>query len=182
MKKALPVILIVGGIVIAAITYFGYRAANKTSDVEVLQRAIIQQQLDEERKAADLGKLGKQPLQPPAECADVTTAIFFNLCELEGDAGAPEPDWTSAASAPEQVCILAALHRTNEHAYRLQQRQYGDEQRAAARAIDFACDVAAATLYAEGIGYGDTDARAVDLLTAFFAERTESHYGPRRSY
>ena len=182
MSKKLPAILIIGGVVIGAIALFGFRSVNKPSDAELLNQAILDAQAAQRATAARLDEQRKQVLTPPAECESITTRMFFDICETEPYPGQTPPPWNQGLSEAEQKCMLETLHATNDHAFALQQQEYGREPPSDMGVIYFACDVAAATLHADGIGYGDLDASAPELLAAFHRDRASTYYGPERSY
>ena len=158
MKKIWPVVLILGG------------------------EAILEMQAQEEKQREEAARLMATVLPTPGSCADVTTGIVFAICEGETEDGAPLPDWTAMASPGEQACILDAFHQTNAHAYRIRREDYDGAAPDDVRVKTFVIDLCEAILWSDGIGWGDTHSPLPALIDAFYADRAESRFAPKRSY
>ena len=180
MKKFLPIMLVAIGFAIAAISYFGYQAASRPSDMEVIRDVLAKQR----RAAEDLATLAKQPPAVPVECRGITSGIFFHVCELDpNDPSKPVPNWEGAGTAEDRSCVAAAFHQTSELAFRLQQRKYTQAAPSSKSIVYFSCDVSHASLYMEGsYDWADANTPLDELLTAYFKDRAETIYGAKKSY
>ena len=178
MKKHLPIILIVLGLAIAAISYFGYQAVNKKSDIQIMQEYVRSQ----DNKQAALVELAKKVLDAPESCKQVKALPFLGICELEPYEGNPAPTWYTGLNDFEKNCIVQAFHVTNEHAYKFRDSEYQSEAPSDIKVIDFSCDVSAATLFDDNIDYEDPNATAAELLESFYRERAGTRSGPKISY
>ena len=182
MNKIWPVVLILGGIAIAAIVWFGMKSVKTKSDTELLNDAIFEMQAQEEKQREEAATLMATVLPTPDSCAGVTTGIVFAICEGETVDGGPLPDWTAMASPAEQACILDAFHQTNAHAYRIRREDYDGAAPDDVRVKTFVIDLCEAILWSDGIGWGDTDSPLPALIDAFYADRAESRVTPKRPY
>ncbi len=182
MNKKLPIILIVGGITIAAISFFGYQAVNKKSDIQVLQEAMRSYENAEAKKQMEFIELGKKILVTPAVCEQVKALPFFGICELEPYEGEPAPVWNNGLSEAEQNCIVQAFHTTNSHAFKFKEAEYLREVPSDIQVINFSCDVMGAILFTDNIDYDDPDATASELLEIFYRERAGTRSEPKISY
>ncbi len=182
MNKIWPVVLILGGVAIAAIVWLGMKSVNTKSDVELLHEAILEMQATEARQREEAVALMATVLPAPDSCAGVTTGIVFALCEGETEDGGPLPDWTMMASPAEQACILDTFHQTNEHAFTIRREAYDGAAPNDARLMAFVSDLCGAVLWSDGIGWGDTDSPLPALIDAFYVDRADSVVAPTQSY
>jgi len=182
MKQRLPIILITLGFVIAAISYFGYQAVNKKSDIEVLQETMYSYINAEANKKAALTELGKKIIDAPAVCDQVKALLFFGICDLEPYEGQPVPAWNKGINTAEQDCVVQAFHATNEHAFKFTGDEYQSEVPTDLRVINFGCDVTSVILFDDNISYDDPDASASELLESFYRERAGTRSEPKISY
>ncbi len=180
MKKFLPLMLVVMGVAIAAISYFGYQAVNRPSDMDIIRGVLAQQR----QAVEDLAVLAKQPPEVPAECQNVTSSIFFDICDLDpNDPEKPVSDWERVGSVEDRGCVEAAFHVTNERAFTLQQRSYSKAAPVSKDIVYFSCEVTQASLWMEGTyEWGDADTPLDAILTAYFEDRADSTYGAKKSY
>ena len=171
-------LVIVGLAMVAG--YFGYRAVTSHSDAQ-LQREAAAAQL---RAGENLAKLAAQPAQVPAECLNINSNIFFELCDIQRDEeNEPAPDWALTGNPNTRKCVVAAFHRTNERAYTLQQRDYLPATPSSANVLLFACDVAGAGLFTEeNYKWGDPNIPLNVLLTTYYKDRAELPNGAIKSY
>jgi hypothetical protein len=182
MNKIWPVALILGGVAIAAIIWFGMKSVNTKSDVELINEAILEMRDQEAQQREDAAMLMATVLPSPGSCAGVTTGIAFAICEGETEHGGPLPDWTAMTSSAEQACILDAFHQTNAHAFRIRGEDYDEAAPDDVRVKTFVADLCDAILWSDGIGWGDTDSPLTALIDAFYADRAESRVTPKRVY
>lgn len=182
MRSWMAAILILGGIAIAGIAWWGYSTVSKPSDVAALQDAILDQQAREREQAETAAALSTEILAAPDSCVGLTTAFIFNICELEPDPGADWPDWTTIASTAEQVCMVDALEATNAHAHAIQNVEHTPTDPTANQMGRFVSDVCTASLFTDGVDYGDETASASVLIDGFFADRATSRVKPGQDY
>lgn len=183
MKSKLPLILILGGILIGAITWFGYQGVNKKSSEQILYEGIMEQRQAERDRLDEARRLASRPLTTPASCGGgVTTGFIFEICEGEPDPGADWPEWTEIATAEEQRCILDAFHQTNQLAFLIQDKEYSVETPSTNRVSNFISDLCTAALFTDGVDYGDSDAYAYYLVEGYYKDRSESAVAPGHEY
>jgi hypothetical protein len=178
MNKALPAILIFGGIAIGAISWLGYQAANTKSQDQILMEAMQA----ERQRQEDLIGLKKLVLTVPETCNKQTTGFIFAVCGQEPDAGKDWPDWTHQANSAEQTCMLDSFHVTNAHSRKLQGKDYTPETPPTNRISSFISDVCSASLFTDGINYGETDKPANILIKGYFVDRADSSVKPTFDY
>ena len=182
MNKSLPLTLILGGTAIAVLSWYGYSALQKPSDEEIL-RAAMQQEAERQAAAAEeADRLRQTALPAPAACQGVTTGFIYAICETEPDPGRDWPDWTALANAAEQACLTETFHQTNTHALAIRREQYEATQPDANRMGRFASDLCGASLFTDGVDWGDTDKPASTLIEGFYADRAESRFAPEQDY
>jgi len=181
MKSKLPLILVLGGLIIAAIVWFGNKSVNQKSDVEYIQEGLMAQREAAESEAQTKRELSATVLKAPNICRDIRAGIFFEVVDTEPDSG-DWPDWRQIASPDEVKCIMAAFHRTNAHAFKIQGKDYDRKRPSANQAANFISDVAVATLDTDGIDYGDVDGSAFVLINGYFAARAKSSFQPGNEY
>ncbi len=182
MKTILPLILLLGGLAIAAIVWYGNKQTSTQSDDARLMEAILDQQ-DQARQDADrASRLMAQILPAPATCEGLMTQAVFSLCEMEPDIGNDWPDWKDAASSGEQACLLDAFHQTNAHAYEIRGETYDGADPDNNRMGRFVSDLCTASLWTDGIDYGDGDKSLSDLIAGYYADRATSRVKPAQSY
>lgn len=182
MKSKLALVLLLGGAAIGGITWWGYSTVSKPSDVEILQQAIFEQQERERQQAATAAELSAQVLTAPESCAGLTTAFIYAICETEPDPGADWPDWTNIATPAEQGCMIDAVEKTNAHAHAIQNVEHTPTEPTPNRMGNFISDVCTASLFTDGVDWGDTDAPASRLINGFFADRATSIFAPGQDY
>ncbi len=182
MKSKLPYVLLIGGIVIAGISWWGYQTVSTPTDTEVLHQAILDQHQRDLQQAENAAALSAQVLTAPESCAGLTTAFIFNVCDLEPDPGNNWPDWRTIASPAEQTCIVDALEKTNAHAHAIQNVEHTPADPTTNQAGRFISDVCTASLFTDGVDYGDADASASALIGGFFADRATSAVTPGHDY
>lgn len=178
MKNKLPIILILGGVLIAGITWIGSQNMDYKSDAQIIQEAIWKEQ----SAAAEAAGLKTKVLSAPEECRSVTTKFIFDYAELEPDDFVSWPNWTDTANVVEQACILAALHQTNAHAFAIQRKEYTRPDPSNLSTARFINDVSIASSWTDDVDYGDTDASAFALITGFYVDRAKSRLEPGKNY
>ena len=182
MKNILGAVLILGGLAILAIIWFGVNATSQKSDEERLLEAMYELRAAEEKAQAERDVLRAQVLEAPEICKQATTKIIFDIVEGEPDPGADWPDWRVQANGIEMECIREAFHQTNAHALKIRGEDYVRETLPINRSSRFISDVARAALWTDGIDYGDEDASLYDLINGFYADRAESTFQPEQDY
>lgn len=182
MNKALGWILLLGGIVIIAIVVWGRTSTTKKTDIDYLHEAMLEQQAAEAAKAENAAALSQKVLVAPDACDSVTTGFIFNQCEREPDIGDDWPDWTEIANADEQTCMLAAFHQTNAHALAIRGEPHEVTVPDTNRMGRFISDVCGASLFTDGVDWGDQNVVATLLLNGFYADRAQSRVMPSQDY
>lgn len=178
MNKKLPFILIILGIAIAAISYFGYQTVNKKSDIQVMQ-SYLNAQAD---KQVELAALAKTIPEIPEACKQVKALPIFKICDLEPYEGQPTPAWNTGLGDTHQQCIVEAFHVTNEHAFKFRDSEYNRETPKDLAVISFSCGLSSAVLFDDNIDYEDPNASAAELIESFYRERAGTRSGPKISY
>ena len=182
MKRFLPMFLILAGIAIGAIAFFGNKTVNQKSDAEYIAEGLQAQRDAEADKAAAIARLSALKLPAPTECEGLTTGFIYEICETEPYGEEDWPDWRLIADAEQQACVLAAFHQTNRHAASINGEVHVSADPNGNRVGVFLADICGASLFTDGIDYGDTDASASDLIAGFYAERSESRVRPGMDY
>ena len=182
MSKKLPIVLIVGGLVIGGLSWLGYQQMNKKSDDEILMDAAMDLMQQQRHAEEERSTLMTKVLSAPEECEGVKTAIVFQIIEGEPDIGKDWPDWTDFATPKERRCIMTAFHQTNEHAFRIQGKEYKRRKLDINRTSKFISEVATAALFTDGVSFGDEDSSLVTLIDGYFADRATSRTKPGYDY
>ena len=182
MKKLFPWILILGGAAIAAIVIWGNSTVSEKSDAQILQEASLELQEKEQDARESAEALMKKVLSAPESCAGLSTAVVFAISDTEPDEGSDWPDWTKIANEAEQACLIDAFNQTNAHAFAIRGEVYETEAPDFNRISRFISDVSRASLFTDGVNYGDQDASLDTLITGFYADRAESRVRPSQSY
>jgi hypothetical protein len=175
MKTKLPLILILSGVLIGVIAYFGSQYANRVSDAELIQQTIFEQQ-------AKQAELLDKVLEAPDECRDLSAKFVFDYADMEPDDLVSWPDWKAFANAAEQACILAALHLTNEQSFALGNEEYTRSDPENLSVAKFIADVARASFASDIVEYWDHSASTHTLLTAYYTDRADSPFKPKFHY
>jgi|GEM_PF-4056363 len=97
-KKALSLLLIGGGLVIAGITMYGYNSVNEKSDWEIIQET-------QAKIAADAATARAALMPVPESCAGVTLAAFNRACENEVYEGETPIPWATGLSRAGAKCV-----------------------------------------------------------------------------
>ena len=175
--KSLPIVLILGGIAIGGITFYGGQIAGKKSSDMALRDAIVSQQKVERKSEEEIAALRRVVLDVPVACQGVNAKPFYTLCDSES-----AKDWAAGLSATEKDCMLETFHSTNAHAHQMRSQDYTPEAPSALRMNAIVCDIAGQT-YKVQVEWGDETAPASRLITAFHQERAEeTGFIPPRSY
>ena len=182
MSKKLPLILIVGGLLVGGITWLGYTTVNKKSSDQVLLESMAEMRANERNEAEKRRELMDMVLVAPASCEGLNTKFLFDYMEYEPDPGGDWPDWTNLASQAEQSCILDAFHQTNVHAFKIQGKDYKKAAPGTNRVANFMSDVSRASLFTDGVNYGDPDASLEMLVNGYYADRATSAVAPGHDY
>lgn len=182
MKNKMALLLVCGGVVIAGIAILGNSFVSKKSDAELIQEAIFEQNRIATEKRTSAAELSKKILQTPEACQGLTAKFIFDYGDLEPDDFVSWPDWTQTANPAEQDCIVAAFHKTNAHAFAIQGKEYAQGTPVNLSVANFISDIGSATLFTDGIDYGDPDASLFDLISGYFADRAESRVSPGHDY
>jgi len=96
--KKLGFVLVIGGVVIGAIAYFGNQAVNKKSDMELLMET--QRQMEK-----DAAELAARPLAVPESCKNVSLQVFETVCNNEVYEGEAVIPWATNLTATEASCV-----------------------------------------------------------------------------
>ena len=182
MKRFLPIFLIVAGLAIAAITFYGNKTVNKKTDAEYITEGLLEQQAAQQAAAEEAAALATKKLPAPDNCEGLTTGFIYEICETEPYGEEDWPDWRLIANDAEQACVLSTFHQTNKHAAAINGETYDSADPNGNRVGLFLSDVCSASLFTDGIDYGDTDASASALISGFYAERSESRFKPGMDY
>lgn len=182
MKKLFAFLLILGGFGTAAIVFIGNKAVNTKSDAEYLQEGLMAQQEAAEQAAQTRAELMKVVLSAPNSCEGLKAGIVFETIEGEPDPGADWPDWTAIATPAEKACLIEAFHITNAHAFKIQGKDYVRNEPSINRSSNFISDLGSATLFTDGIDYGENDGSLSLLINGYFADRATSRVTPGHDY
>lgn len=182
MSKKLGAILVIGGLAIAGIIWAGQNAVSKKSDAEWIQEGLMEQREAAERARVEALALSEKVLVAPESCAAAKTGVLYSFCDMEPYADKPWPSWADHADDAAQTCIKDAFHNTNAHAFAIQAKTYEISPIPNPRIANFISDLCSASLFTEGIDYGDRDKSVSDLINGFYADRAESSFAPRQDY
>ena len=182
MKRFLPIFLILAGIAIGAIVFIGNKSVNQKTDAEYITEGLLEQQAAQQAAAEEAAALATKKLPAPNNCEGLTTGFIYEICETEPYGEEDWPDWRVIANDAEQACVLSAFHQTNKHAAAINGESYEGEAPNGNRVGLFLSDICGASLFTDGIDYGDADASASVLIAGFYAERSESRFKPGMGY
>ena len=182
MKIILPLGLILGAVVIAATVWLGSQNTKTASDAELIQEAILEQRAQEQQRLEAAARLMTKVLPAPASCEGLTTQFVYDICATEPDDLVSWPDWTQIAGPAQQACILDAFHQTNAHAFEIRGEVYDPAAPDNTRVTRFISDLCSASLWTDGIDYGDADKAVSDLVAGYYADRADSRVKPGQSY
>ena len=167
---------------IAGVSWYGYRHVNKPSDDEILRDAILDYQQDQRDQAARAGELSKKVLSAPASCEGLTTGFVYAYCETEPDPGEDWEDWRQMFNMAQGTCVMDAFHQTNAHAFEIQGKPYNPVDPGVNRVARFVSDLCGASLWTDGVDWGDEDASLTTLINGYYADRATSIFKPGHDY
>ena len=178
MKKTIVIAMIV--LVWALAIFFYFQAKEQQRQSETVNQMMIDIRLQKKRDVETRRALYKEVLEAPASCEGLTTEFIYTTCDNEPDEGWPE--WKLYAADAEQACMLDTLHQTNAHAFAIQAKAYDAPEPSNASVANLIFDLCSASLFTDGIDYGDTDKPASKLIKGFYADRATSAVSPGHDY
>lgn len=183
MSLKLPLVLIVGGIVIGGISWFGYQYVNKTSDEELILETLQEARIAEEQSSEDREALMRKILPVPSSCATITVKSVSDICDTEPDDFVSWPNWALSATPQEQTCLLDTFYQTNAHASKINGENYERSVPTNRQMGNFACDIYSSIMWIEGdFDINDTTLSITEFITGFYRHRADSNVKPAQSY
>ncbi len=183
MKKFLGAVLILGGVAIIGVIVWGKMNTSKVSDEQRLIDAALDLRAAEAERVQTAAELSAIALEAPETCNGLTTGFVYDFCEMEPDPGVDWPIWTEVSSPETHACVLDAFHRTNEHAFKIQGGEpYVADTPEPQRVARFISDICSASLFTDGVDWGDQDADLTTLINGYYVDRSQSRVTPGHDY